>query len=109
MKNYKNIVQLIGSFKYPQFITQDNDFKFVKFRIITQESYLSHDGIKSKDEMYHVCYAFGVHIEIIERFIGNGAEIAIEGRLINRILKNGYKEYVETSIYVTDLLILNNR
>jgi len=109
MKNYKNKVQLIGSFLNPQFSTKDNGFKFVKFIIITHESYLSQDGIKSKDEMYHVCYAFGKHREIIERFVSIGGELAVEGILINRSLLIGHQESVETGIHVSDLLILNNR
>jgi len=108
MKNHKNKVQLIGSFLNPQFITQENGFKFVKFIIITPESYLSQDGIKSKDEMYHVCYAFGKHMEIIEHFANEGIQMAIEGSLINRNLLIGHQESVETGIHVSDLLLLNN-
>jgi single-stranded DNA-binding protein len=109
MKNYKNKVLLIGSFLNPQFITQDNGFKYVKFRIITQESYLAQDGVKSKDEMYHVCYAYGKQFDILERFVSIGGELAVEGILINRSLLIGHEESVETSIHVSDLLILNNR
>lgn len=108
MKNFINKVQLIGSYLNPQFITQDNCFKLVKFRIVTHESYISQDGVKFKDEMYHICYAFGKQREIIERFASEGIQMAIEGSLINRSLLIGNQESVETSIHISDLLLLNN-
>jgi single-stranded DNA-binding protein len=108
MYKFKNKVQLIGRFFNPQFIIQDNGFKFVKFRIITNETYISQYGVKSKDDMYHVCYAFGKQMEIIEHFANEGIQMAIEGCLINRSLLIDHQESVETSIHVSDLLLLNN-
>jgi len=109
MKNYKNNVQLIGNFYNPEFINQDNGFRLIKFRIITQDIYISYEGSKSKDYMYHVCYAFGKQLEIIERFVNVGVEMAVEGTIINRSLLIGKEEAIETSIHVSDLLILSNK
>lgn len=109
MKNYKNKVQLIGIIDNPEFIIHDNGFKHTKFRIITNETYIATDGVKSSDKMYHLCYAFGKQFDILERFINHGAEIAVEGTIINKSHISGNLEYEETSIHVSDLLILNNK
>jgi single-strand DNA-binding protein len=108
MKNYKNNVQLIGNCIDPEFTILANDFKFVKFRIKTNEIYISQDGLKASDTSYHLCYAFGKQFDILERFIKPEGAVAIQGTLINRRLVIGDKETIETSIHISDLLIINN-
>jgi single-stranded DNA-binding protein len=106
MYKYKNKVQLIGKVFNIELIIQDDGFKFAKFRITTNESYLSFDGKKRMDKMYHLCFAFGKHYEILERFLKDDAEVAIEGSLINNSLLVEHTEVIETGIHISDLLML---
>ncbi len=109
MKNYKNNVQLIGSCINPEFTILANDFKFVKFRIKTNETYISLDGLKSNETIYHLCYAFGRQFDILKQVIEPEVIIAIQGTLIKRRLLIGDKETLEICIDISDLLIINNK
>ena len=107
MYQYKNKVQLIGTVFKIELNIQDNGFKYAKFWITTNESYTSLDGVKRRDIMYHLCYAFDKISEIIDKFLEEGTEIAIEGSIINDSILVGHQEVIRTSIHVSDLLMLS--
>ena len=107
MYKYKNKVQLIGKVCNIELIHQDDGFKYATFRIVTNESYKSLDGSKRMDKMYHLCYAFDKLSDIIDKFLKEGSEIAVEGSLINDSLLVGHQEVIRTSIHVSDMLMLS--
>lgn len=109
MYKYKNKVQLIGFVSGASIGVHENGSKYAKFNIITNESYQSIDGQKRTDKMYHLCFAFGKFCDIIDRYLETITEVAIEGSLINNSLLAEHTEVVQTSVHVSDLLLLSSR
>ena len=107
MKSIKNKIQLIGNV-FSVLVVHEGDFRYVKILVSTNENYMSLNGRKSTDIMYHTCYGFSKHVDIVDRYVKVGYEIAMEGSLINESYLVGHEEVVKTSIHIADLLILSN-
>jgi len=88
----------------------DNNKKLVKFSVATNENYKNAKGEKVTETQWHHLIAWGRLAEVAEKYLYKGAEVAIEGKLINKNYtdKNGVKRYV-TEIQISDLLILSNK
>ena len=73
----------------------------------TNETYRNAKGEKVTETQWHNLVAWGKLAEIIEKYIGKGKEVAIEGKLVNRSYtdKDGIKKYI-TEIQVNELLML---
>ena len=96
----KNKVQLIGNLgNSPEVRTTETGKKLVKFSVATNEIYRNASGEKVKETQWHNLIAWG-----------KTAEVAIEGKLINRNYtdKEGNKKYV-TEIQVNELLLLGSK
>lgn len=96
--NYKNKIQLIGCSDNPIVTVLENGVKKAMFTITTTESFIDLEGNKIKRPLSHTCYAFDKLADIVERFVKNTNDIAVEGRLITT------KQH--TYINVTDMLLL---
>src|SRR5690242_7763568 len=104
----KNKVQLIGHLgNTPDVRITEAGKKWVRFSMATNETYRNAKGEKVTETQWHNLVAWGKLAEIIEKYLIRGKEIAIEGRLVNRMYidKEGIKKYT-TEIQVHELLML---
>ena len=104
----KNKVQLIGNLgNTPEVKTLESGKKMARFSVATSESYRNAKGEKVTETQWHNLVAWGKVAEIVEKYLGKGKEVAIEGKLISRSYndKEGNKKYI-TEIQVNELLML---
>ena len=108
MNTLRNKVQLIGNLgNEPEIITLDSGKMLAKFAIATNESYKNAKGERITDTQWHNIVAWGKTAEIVEKYVGKGKELAIEGKLTSRSYetKEGEKRYV-TEVVCNELLML---
>ena len=108
MNTLRNKVQLIGNLgNDPEIINLESGKTLAKFSIATNESYTNNKGEKITDTQWHNIIAWGKTAQIIEKYVGKGKEIAIEGKLTNRSYetKTGEKRYI-TEIVCNELMML---
>jgi single-strand DNA-binding protein len=108
MNTLRNKVQLIGNLgNDPEIINLESGKTLAKFSIATNESYTNNKGEKITDTQWHNIVAWGKTAQIIEKYVGKGKEVAIEGKLTNRSYetKTGEKRYI-TEIVCTELMML---
>jgi len=111
MNALRNKVQLIGNLGMnPEIKVLDGQKKLAKMSIATNESYKNAKGELVKETQWHNLIAWGKTVDIIEKYLKKGSEVAIEGKLINRNYtdKEGTKRYI-TEIQVNELLILGSK
>jgi len=97
MNTLRNKVQLIGNLgKDPEIINLESGKTLAKFAIATNESYKNSKGEKVTDTQWHNIVAWGKTAEIVEKYVGKGKEVAIEGKLTTRSWedKDGIKRYI---------------
>ncbi len=107
----KNKVQLIGNLgNAPEVKTTESGKKLARFSVATNESYRNAKGEKVTETTWHNLVAWGKVADIAEKYLGKGAEVAIEGKLINRSYtdKDGNKKYI-TEVQVNELLMLGSK
>ncbi len=107
----KNKVQLIGNLgNAPEVKTTESGKKLARFSVATNESYRNAKGEKVTETTWHNLVAWGKVADIAEKYLTKGAEIAIEGKLINRSYtdKDGAKKYI-TEVQVNELLMLGSQ
>jgi single-strand DNA-binding protein len=108
MSTLKNKVQLIGNVgNEPEITNLDSGKKVAKFSIATNEFYKNSKGEKEQDTQWHNVVAWGKIAEIIEKYVGKGKEVALEGKLTSRSYetKEGEKRYV-TEVVADEILLL---
>jgi single-strand DNA-binding protein len=111
MNALKNKVQLIGHLgNAPEVKETENGKKLVKFSMATNETYRNAQGEKVIETQWHNLISWGKVADIAEKYLFKGAEVAIEGKLINRsyVDNDGNKKYF-TEIQVNELLLLRNK
>jgi len=102
--NTKNKVQLIGTVNHHPSVTRlESDILRATFKIDTPSSYINDRGMKTKGEFKHFCIAYGKLAEIIDRYVTDATEIAIEGILILNELTG------KSHVQVDDLLLLSRK
>lgn len=108
MSNLRNKVQLIGNVgNEPEITNLESGKKVAKFSIATNESYKDSKGEKVTNTQWHNIVAWGKIAEIVEKYVGKGKEVALEGKLTSRSYetKEGEKRYV-TEVVVDEILLL---
>ena len=108
MNTLRNKVQLIGNLgNDPEIINLESGKTLAKFSLATNDSYKNADGEKVTNTQWHNVVAWGKTAEIIEKYVGKGKEVAIEGKLTSRSYddKEGIKRYT-TEIVCSELLML---
>ena len=108
MNTLRNKVQLIGNLgKDPEIINLESGKTLAKFAIATNESYKNAQGEKVTDTQWHNIIAWGKTAQIVEKYVGKGKEVAIEGKLTTRSWedKDGMKRYI-TEVVCSELLML---
>ena len=101
--NTKNKVQLIGTVVRPAVNRLDTEVLRATFYIETPSTFINEKGMKSKGVFKHFCIAYGKLAEIIDRYVSEGAEIAIEGILVQDAHTG------QTYVQVNDLLLLSKK
>ncbi|WP_452222252.1 single-stranded DNA-binding protein [Lacinutrix salivirga] len=108
MSTLKNKVQLIGNVgNEPEITNLESGKKVAKFSIATNESYKDSKGEKVTNTQWHNIVAWGKIAEIVEKYVGKGKEVALEGKLTSRSYetKEGEKRYV-TEVVIDEILLL---
>ncbi|CAI8370192.1 MAG: Single-stranded DNA-binding protein [Formosa sp. Hel3_A1_48] len=108
MNTLRNKVQLIGNLgNDPEIITLESGKKLAKFSLATNENYKDKDGQKQTKTDWHNVVAWNKTVDIIEKYVSKGKEIAIEGKLSTRSYedKEGQKRYT-TEVIINELLLL---
>ena len=108
MSTLRNKVQLIGNVgNEPEITNLESGKKVVKFSIATNESYKDSKGEKVTNTQWHNIVTWGKIAEIVEKYVGKGKEVALEGKLTSRSYetKAGEKRYV-TEVVVDEILLL---
>jgi single-strand DNA-binding protein len=108
MSTLRNKVQLIGNVgNEPEITNLESGKKVAKFSIATDESYRDSKGEKVTNTQWHNIVAWGKIAEIVEKYVGKGKEVALEGKLTSRSYetKEGEKRYV-TEVVVDEILLL---
>jgi single-strand DNA-binding protein len=111
MKNLKNTVTLIGHVGMaPEIKSFDNGKRMAKFSLATNETYRNAQGEKITDTQWHNVVAWGKTAEFIEKYVQKGAEMVIEGKLMNRTYddKDGNKKYI-TEIFMNDSVFVGKK
>ncbi|WMI66867.1 single-stranded DNA-binding protein [Aestuariibaculum sp. YM273] len=108
MNTLRNKVQLIGNLgNDPEILNLESGKTLAKFTIATNDTYTNNKGEKITHTQWHNVIAWGNTAKIIEKYIGKGKEVAIEGKLTSRSYddKEGNKRYI-TEIVCNELLML---
>lgn len=84
--------------------------KLEKFSITTNETYYNAKGEKVTETQWHNLIAWGKVVELAEKYLSKGTEVAIEGKLMNNNYtdKDSNKRY-STEIQVNELLLPGGR
>ena len=102
--NTKNKVQLIGTVENNPIVNRlETEVLKAAFNIETPSTYFNDVGVKTKGVFKHFCVAYGKHAEIIDRYVSEGTEIAIEGMLVQEATTG------QTHVQVNDLLLLSKK
>lgn len=107
----RNRVTLIGrTGKEVEIHTFENGTKRATVTLATSDYYTNQVGEKVEDTQWHTLVIFGKLVDIAEKYVPKGKEIAIEGKLQYRQYddKDGAKRYI-TEIRVEELLLLSNK
>lgn len=110
MNSLQNTVNLIGRIGVtPQIRTFTNGVKLAKFSLATNETIYDPNG-KTIQTQWHNVVAWGKKAELIEKYVKKGQLLAVEGKLVNKVLTdlNGKKQKL-TQIQVEEVLLINQQ
>ncbi len=108
MSTLRNSVRLIGNVgNTPEIKTFENDKKLARFSLATNEGYTNSKGEKIQQTVWHSIVAFGSIVNVIEKHIEKGKQLAVEGKLTYRDYqdKDGQQKSV-TEIVVNEIVLL---
>jgi single-strand DNA-binding protein len=105
MSTLKNRVQLIGNVgEDPMITTLENGKVVAQFSLATNDNYKNSKGEKQSETDWHSIVAWGKVALIIDKYVGEGDKIAIEGKLKQRFYetkegeKRSYTEVIANEI-----------
>ncbi|MFN9710414.1 MAG: single-stranded DNA-binding protein [Bacteroidota bacterium] len=104
----RNKVQLIGNLGAdPETKTFESGTKMARFNMATNESYHNSKGERVYETQWHQVVAWGKMADLAEKYLTKGTEVAIEGKLVNRVYssKEGEKKYI-TEVQLNEMLLL---
>jgi single-strand DNA-binding protein len=102
-----NHVNLIGKVcSAPKIVELSNGKKIAQFTMSTKEMYLDETGNAKSRSNWHRLTAWGRWVKVLEELGQEGADLAVEGKLVTRFYQNqGQRKYV-SEVEVNDLVIL---
>lgn len=107
----RNKVTLIGhTGKEVEVYNFENGNKKATVTLATHDYYTNAAGERVEDIQWHNLVAFGKTVDILEKYVPKGKEIAIEGKLTYRSYddKDGTKRFL-TEIRVEELVLLGSK
>lgn len=107
MSRLNNSVHLIGRLgTEPEIRDYEGGKRKATFSLATNEVYYNNKNEKVNDTTWHQIVVWGKKVDIVERFLQKGSEVAVEGRLQRRSYeKEGVKRYV-TEINLNELQMI---
>ncbi|TXD83432.1 single-stranded DNA-binding protein [Subsaximicrobium wynnwilliamsii] len=108
MSTLRNKVQLIGNVgNEPEITNLESGKKVARFSIATNEFHKNPNGEKEQNTQWHNIVAWGKIAEIVEKYVGKGKEVALEGKLTSRSYetKEGEKRFI-TEVVIDEILLL---
>jgi single-strand DNA-binding protein len=109
MNTLKNTVSLIGNLGGdPEFKTLEGGNVLARFSVATNESYKDKKGEWVTTTQWHNVVAWGKTAELSNKLLKKGAEVALEGKLVNDAYttKEGDKRY-KTEVNLREFMVLN--
>ncbi|WP_300670235.1 single-stranded DNA-binding protein [Soonwooa sp.] len=106
----RNRVTLIGrTGKEVEIHTFESRAKRASLSLATSDYYINQNGEKVEETQWHNLVAFGKVIDILEKYVPKGKEIAVEGKIMYRNYedKDGIKRQI-TEIRIEEILLLSN-
>ncbi|WDF45772.1 single-stranded DNA-binding protein [Chryseobacterium sp. KACC 21268] len=107
----RNKVTLIGhTGKEVEIFNFENGNKKASVSLATSDYYINANGEKVDETQWHNLVAYGKVVDIMEKYVTKGKEIAIEGKLMYRSYddKDGTKRFL-TEIRIEELLLLGSK
>lgn len=102
MSTLRNKVQLIGNVgSNPEVKTLENENKLAKFSLATNESYTNSKGEKVQQTTWHNLVAYGPIVNVIEKHVEKGKQLAVEGKLTYR----DYQDKDDQQKTITEIII----
>lgn len=111
MNTLKNSVRLMGNLgQAPEVKLLDSEKKVARLSLATNETYKNDKGEKVTETQWHNLVLWGKQVEVAEKYLAKGSEVAVEGKLTSRNYtdKSGIKRYV-TEIVVNEFLMINGK
>ncbi|HAV01870.1 MAG TPA: single-stranded DNA-binding protein [Chryseobacterium sp.] len=106
----RNKVSLIGRTGKEVEIVQFNNGRIAKVSLATTDYYTNAMGEKVEETQWHSLIVNGKLVDIMEKYVQKGKEIAVEGKIVYRNYedKEGVKRYA-TDIRVEQLMLLGSK
>lgn len=102
MSTLRNKVQLIGNVgSNPEVKTLENEKKLAKFSLATNESYTNSKSEKVQQTTWHNLVAYGPIVNVIEKHVEKGKQLAVEGKLTYR----DYQDKDDQQKTITEIII----
>ena len=111
MNALRNSVRLIGHLgDTPKIVEFDSGRKLANFSVATNETYTDNAGKRKTETTWHRLVATGRLVNLAQKYLQKGTEVAIEGKLTNRSWddKDGNKHYV-TEVTVNSIMMLGGK
>ena len=108
MNLLKNNVQLIGRLgNNPEIKNFDSGKRMATFSLATNDVYKNNQGERVQDTQWHHIVVWGNKVDVVERYLEKGSEIAVSGKLTYRTYEvDGQKRYA-TEINLSELLLMS--
>lgn len=109
MNTLRNTVSLIGNLGGdPEFKTLEGGNALARFRVATNESYKDKKGEWVTTTQWHNIVAWGKTAELSNKLLKKGAEVVLEGKLVNDAYTNkeGEKRF-KTEVNLREFMVLN--
>lgn len=106
----RNRVTLIGrTGKEVEIHTFESGTKRANVSLATSDFYINQNGEKVEETQWHNLVGYGKIIDILEKYVPKGKEIAIEGKIMYRNYedKDRVKRQI-TEIRIEEILLLSN-
>ena len=106
----RNKVTLIGRTGKEVEIVNFENGKLAKVSLATSDYFTNAKGEKVEETQWHNLVFFGKTVDIVEKYVEKGKEIAVEGKIVYRSWddKEGIKHYI-TEIRVEELVLLGGK
>lgn len=111
MNTLRNQVQLIGNLgNDPEIFQFENGNKKATLSLATNETYINSEKEKVTNTQWHNVVFFGKAVEIVEKYLKKGKEVAISGKLTYRDYtdKDGNKRYI-TEVVGSEIVLLGTK